>query len=234
MHNLLRRSAGSDSAAFKNRGGIGNRQRIQNRVRHENAGNPLLPDNTGKRAPQSLLRFGIQRGKRFIQQQKRRMRRKRTGKSRSLPLTAGKLRHRLIRDLRKSERFQQFTYPKRTVPLWQFLHQKPIGDVFPGGHVGKERIVLEHIADSPLLSRTENPLRRIRKDETAQFNSSLVRLHQPGKELEYSGLSSPVTAEKCQGFAVFYGELRIKREIPQFLFQICIKHTLPPPGFQDT
>ena len=65
-------------------------------------------------------------------------------------------------------------------------------------HVGKQRIILEHTAQLPRLGRTIDPALMIEPCRSAELNTALVRLFQPGQTSENGRFAGAGRTEENQ------------------------------------
>ena len=83
--------------------------------------------------------------------------------------------------------------------------------VLPHGHIGKKRIVLEHISDPALLRRKIYALFAVEQNGSVKLDASFIRLFDSGYAFERHALAAAGRAEEAR-HAVFRFKFRLKLE----------------------
>ena len=141
-----------------------------------------------------LSQLEIQRAQRLIQQKHLGLENHRPCDGYALPLTAGKLgRHAPLKAGQTDQRKRRH-HPLLLLAFADAQHFQAIGDVLKYGHVGKQRIVLEHCIHGPLFGRQPRYIRPV--DQNAAGRGAL----QPRNDAKRGCLSASTGPQQRQKF----------------------------------
>ncbi len=132
---------------------------------------------------------GIQRGQRLVQQQRTRIDGQRARQRHALLLPAGELLHTALREIGQAHHLQELCRPGMALCGWHLAQRQPVGHVVPHRQVRKQRIALEHHANTALVHR------RARHVLASQCDAALVAGLQPRNQLEQGGLARAAGAD---------------------------------------
>ena len=122
-------------------------------VSHKNTGHTYSSDHFLQPAPKLPAHLGINGGKRFIQQQQMRVRRKCPRKCHSLTLPSGQLMRISFSQILHGDQFQKFLHTLLDFRLLSFLYFQSKRNVICYCHISKQGIVLKHKSDATFTSR---------------------------------------------------------------------------------
>ena len=143
----------------------------------------------------------IQRRQRFIQQQQAWAGDQRAGEGDTLALAAGQLMRIAAGEVVQFNQFQHFADAFVTVVRIDLLHAQTEGNVLLDGHVGEQRVALEHHADPAFLRAQRHDVDAIEQDLAA------IHRRQPGDTTQQRGLAATGRADEHQEAAFLDGEV---------------------------
>ena len=118
-------------------------------MRHEHRRDPQAALKCGDLDPHLLAQLEIKVRQRLVEQQHRRIDDQRAGERDALPLAAGHLQRPALAQTGELHQVERLRDALRRFRRRHLSHSQAECDVFSGGHVRKQRVVLEHDADVP-------------------------------------------------------------------------------------
>ncbi|MCY1425180.1 hypothetical protein D9M71_409630 [compost metagenome] len=146
---------------------------------------------------QVLADARIERRQRLVKQQQARPGDQRAGQGHALALAAGQLVRVALGKLLQLHQCQHLGGALAAVLAADLLHAQAEGDVLLHGHVGEQRIALEHHADSAFLRAERYQVVAVQEDLAA------VDRGQPGNATQQGGFTATGRAEQGDEFAAF-------------------------------
>ena len=172
-------------------------------VCHINGGDAQTREQCVDFQAQGVAQLGVERGQRFVEQERPRTHGQRAGKGHALPLTAGKLINLPVGEGLDSHQCEHFA-DAGTLGGRGFLAQaQAVADVLGDAHVGKERVGLEDHADVALLDRQGRDIHAIK-----QHTAPGVRHFQSGNHAQGRSLATAGRAEQHHGFPGMDGKIQ--------------------------
>ncbi|MNS50658.1 hypothetical protein D3C72_833120 [compost metagenome] len=174
---------------------------------------------------QVLANARIQRRQRFVQQQQAWPGHQRAGEGDALALATGQLMWIACGEVLQLHQFQYFGDAFLAVIGIDLLHAQTKGDVLLHGHVGEQRIALEHHADPAFLRAHRHDIGTIEQDFAAIHRS------QAGDAAQQGGFAATGRAEQGDeltflDFAIDIAEHRGAREAFLKMLDADIAHSL--------
>ena len=156
-------------------------------VRHVEHRNPprLVPAPQVAHDPR--LDCVVERRQRLVQQQQRRIRDERPGERRALPFPARHVGWLSTEDIRDAERFGHAD--DATAPIVRRQAVQAVADVLLDRHVRKERELLDHVPDVPLLDHEVDARSSIEQDAVSDGNPARIGSRQARQAAEHGRLS---------------------------------------------
>ena len=166
------------------------------------------------------LEVAVERGEGLVEQDRLRLGAEDAGERDALLLPAGELRGMLFLQALQPEHPELFRGQRA------LFRPAPRADaaenVLLNGHVGKERVLLEEIADPALLRREVDLLFAVEEHAAVQHDPAAVGRHDAGDALERHALAAAGGPEQRQRF-VRYLEFRLQTERAKAFFNINIQ-----------
>ena len=173
---LGRRAELAQFALDEHADGAGERGGVLVVVRHDQRRQVEGPQQLLQLEPHRVLRMGVERGERLVEQQHAGVACERPRQGDALPLPAGELARLCVREMRDAEALEQLRDPLLAAE----------GDVPLDAQVREERVLLEHQADAPFLGRAAGL--RVEPDLAVERDPA-VRLREPGDRAQHRALA---------------------------------------------
>ena len=166
------------------------------------------------------LEVAVERGEGLVEQDRLRLGAEDAGECDALLLSAGELRGMLFLQALQPEHADLFRSQRA------LFRPAPCADaaenVLLNGHVGKERVLLEEIADPTLLRREVDLFLAVKEHAVIENDVPAVGRHDAGDAFERHAFAAAGRAEQRQRF-VRYLEFRLQTERAEAFFNIDIQ-----------
>ncbi|ESR71714.1 hypothetical protein T266_08105 [Pseudomonas aeruginosa VRFPA05] len=202
----LRVAALDDASGVHQDDAVGQGQRFFLIMGDEHRGQPQLLLDAADLFAQVLADARVEGRQRLVEQQQARARHQRAGQRHALALAAGELVRVACGVLAQFHQFDGFGDPLLQFRRRHLLHAQAEGDVLLHGHVGEQRVALEHHGDPALLRRQRHHILAVDEDAPA------VDLGQPGDAAQQGGLAAAAGAEQGDELAAGGGEVDIAED----------------------
>ncbi len=148
-----------------------------------------------------LAQLQVERAERLVQQQHLRLVDDRAGQRDPLPLAAGELRGPAAAVAGQAHHGERLVDPLAPPRPRHPLDAQPVLDVLGHGHVGEQRVILEHGVDVAVVRRAEGHVL------AAQLDAPGVGPVEPGDQPQQGGLARAGRAEQREELPLRHGEV---------------------------
>ena len=184
----------------------------------------IVPQHLPQLAFHLPLEIPVQRGKRLVQQQTRRVAEQHTGQRHALLLSAGELMGIELLDFFQMEGAELFVHGEFAAHLRDMAHGGE--QILPHGHVGEQGVALEQVAHMPRPRRFIDELAAVEQHMVVQDDGAAVGLFQPRDAFEGHALAAARRAQKTHDAAVAV-KMHVEGEVPQLFVNVNGEAHLP-------